>query len=377
MQEPKYAKFVPPQNCAPTKGDIESQSEAAGPSTARHSSSRRRQGCSHFDKCQTELLPIEAGSIALASLIQESYGVNRAERQEYEHIISGLQTEAYLRGHAVDVHRLAHYDAETKKLYISSFNGRVCRLDGKQIEQVSNGTDDVFFWDEPRWQPYEVQHQSKLAPLLDRLIFASANFASDYGLSVSDQQWLLSVWCRSQFFCSLLPTKPLLLVCGEKGGGKTLSLRKWLKLLFGAEADVTALERNKQDGFVAAVCSAPVAVFDNVDEHISWLPDHLAQLATGVTFKRRKYYTTNEAVEFQPRCFVALTSRTPKFVEGRDDVLDRSLVLRTERRERFASEHTQLRQISENRDLLWTELLQRPKSNCGFIEGQQRRKCPA
>jgi hypothetical protein len=149
----------------------------------------------------------------------------------------------------------------------------------------------------------------------------------------------------------------MVLVCGEKGSGKTLSLRKWLRLVLGHEAEVTALERSKPDGFIAAISSLPIAVFDNVDEDISWLPDHLAQLATGVSFKRRKYYTTNESVEFKPHCYVALTSRTPKFIDGRDDVLDRTLVLQTHRRAHFSTEQTQLATIAKKRNLLWTELL--------------------
>jgi hypothetical protein len=128
-------------------------------------------------------------------------------------------------------------------------------------------------------------------------------------------------------------------------------------MLFGAKAGVTALEKDKADGFVAAVCSSSITVFDNVDENIKWLPDHLAQLATGIKFKRRKLYTTNEAVEFHPQCFVALTSRTPKFIDGRDDVLDRTLVLWADRREKFLPESKGLQGISENRDALCTELL--------------------
>ena len=290
-------------------------------------------------------------------LIHSRYGINSAEQREFEHLISGLQTEAHLHGQEVEVRKLAHHDPGTGRLYVSRFNGTVYRLDGKQVRQVPNGTDGVFFWDDPTWKPYEIDRGQIKHELFEPLIVDSANFADADGLSVSDQRWLFSVWCLAQFFGSLHPTKPLLLVCGEKGGGKTLCLRKWLKLLFGAPADVTALERGRQDGFVAVVCSSAVAVFDNVDEHVSWLADHLAQLATGVTFKRRKYYTTNQSVEFRPQCFVALTSRTPKFIEGRDDVLDRTLILQTERRRKFSPEQAQLQQITRNRNALWTELL--------------------
>ena len=315
-------------------------------------------GYFYFEKGEApRLLAIQEDSVALGALIQDRYGINRAEQREFEHIINGLENEAHLRGLEVDVHLLAHYDTETGNLYMSRFDGWVYRLDGKQIRQVPNGTDSVFFWDDPAWKPYEIDRGQIKHGLLDTLIVNSANFADSDALTISDQQWLFSTWCLCQFFSSLHPTKPLLLICGEKGGGKTLCLRKWLKLLFGAEADVTALERGKQDGFVATICSSCVAVFDNVDERISWLADHLAQLATGVTFKRRKYYTTNQSVEFHPQCFVALTSRTPKFIEGRDNVLDRTLILQTERRKTFAPEQIQLKEIAKNRNLLWTELL--------------------
>jgi hypothetical protein len=319
------------------------------------------RGYFYFEKSPVpKLYPLHSDSIELAALISERYGINRAERREYEHALEGLRTECYLRGESVEVHRLSHYDRKSGRLYVSRFNGWVYRLNGWSIREVPNGTDGVFFWDEPSWQPYEVfrgKLRGKAIAGLKPLIFDSTNFSADGSLSVDDQRWLFSVWLRSHFFGSLHPTKPLLLTVGEKGSGKTLALRKWLKLLFGPCGEVTSLERDKQDGFVAAVCSQPVAVFDNVDEHVGWLADHLAQLSTGILFTRRELYTTNEEVKFKPQCFVALTSRTPKFITGRDDVLDRTLVLRAERRANFAGENALLEEIAKHRNSLWTELL--------------------
>jgi hypothetical protein len=314
------------------------------------------EGQFYFRKAETpRLFPIGA-NLAFMALISEQYGINPAEEREFKHVLKGLEIEAELRGEKVQVHRVAHYNRENRRLYVSRFNGMVCQLDGEQITQVPNGTDGVFFWDDPSWQPYEILPLAQEG-LVQRLIVRSANFCNTAGLSSFEQEWVFHTWCLAQFFGSLHPTKPILLICGEKGGGKTLCLRKWLKLLFGEGADVTGLERGKQDGFVAAVCSSSIAVFDNVDEHIGWLADHLAQIATGIKFKRRKYYTTNELVEFQPQCFVALTSRTPKFINGRDDVLDRTLVLHTSRRKQFSAENDQLRSIAVNRNALWSELL--------------------
>jgi hypothetical protein len=315
------------------------------------------EGHFYFRRSDTpKLFSIDADT-ALAAMIHDRYGINPAEQREFQCVVEGLETEAELRGEKTDVHRLAHYDPKTQRLYVSRFDGNVYRLDGHSINRVSNGADGILFWDNPNWQPYELIRGPLKRGRLEELILKSANFCHSDALTEQDQRWIFHVWCLAQFFGSLHPTKPLLLICGEKGGGKTLCLRKWLKFLFGTSADVTGLERGKQDGFVAAVCSSSIAVFDNVDEHIGWLPDHLAQLATGIKFQRRKYYTTNEAVEFQPQCFVALTSRTPKFIDGRDDVLDRTLILHTDRRQQFAPESDQLNSIAANRNALWTELL--------------------
>jgi hypothetical protein len=320
------------------------------------------RGYFYFEKEPApKLYPVTADSIELSALMSDRYGINQSERREYEHILVGLRNECYLRGLSVEVHRLAHYNRTTGRLYISRFDGWVYRLNGRSISQVPNGTDGVFFWDDSNWQPYKIfrgKLRGKLrAGLLKPLIFDSTNFSADGALSVDDQRWLFSVWLRSHFFASLLPTKPLLLTCGEKGSGKTLALRKWLKLLFGGSGEVTSLERDKQDAFIAAVCSQPLVVFDNVDEHVGWLADNLAQVATGISFKRRQLYTTNDPVEYKPRCFVALNSRTPKFIAGRDDVLDRTLVLQAERLTAYAGEDELLEDIATNRNSLWTELL--------------------
>jgi hypothetical protein len=295
--------------------------------------------------------------LALGAMIQDRYGINPAEKREFEHIVKALEIEAELRGEKAKTRRLSHYDPKTRNLYVSRFDGKMYKLNGKGIAEIENGTDGVFFWDQLDWQPYRLLSERHIKGALDHLVIQSANFCDSDGLSRVEQQWLFRVWCLSQFFGSLHPTKPLLLISGEKGGGKTLCLRKWLKMLFGPDADVAGLETGKQDGFVAAVCSSSIAVFDNVDEHVKWLPDHLAQLATGIKFQRRKLYTTNEVVEFHPECFVALTSRTPQFIDGRDDVLDRTLVLWTDRRNKFSPESNQLQNIADNRDVLWTELL--------------------
>src|SRR6185312_15031624 len=93
---------------------------------------------------------------ALDAMIADRYGINPAETRDFEHVLCGLNIEAESRGQDVEVHQLAHYDVHTGHLYISQFGGFVYRLNGETIEQVPNGTDGVFFWDDPTWHPYKV-----------------------------------------------------------------------------------------------------------------------------------------------------------------------------------------------------------------------------
>jgi hypothetical protein len=304
------------------------------------------------------LHPLNCDSLPLAAFIQQRFGLNRAETREYEHVLSGLQIEAFTNGRRVDIHQLAHYDSRKGLMYVSRFNGEMYRMDGCKLESITNGTDGVFFWDDPRWEPYAIKAIPQNPNRLDNLVLKSPNLVPSHGLSADDQRWLFKVWMFAQFFGSLQPTKPLFLICGPKGGGKTATLRKWLRLLFGGKAEVTALEQGKPDGFVAKITSAPIAVFDNVDERIKWLPNQLAQLATGLSFSRRVLYTTNDQVELIPDCWVGLTSRNPDFVESRDDLPDRMIILQTDRFPSFTPEGALLAELASKRDDLWTEILQ-------------------
>lgn len=313
------------------------------------------QGYFLFDDDLRRAFPLVKGSIGLAALMEERHGINASEKG-FQSVLSTLQSEAYLRGDKGELHRLAYYCRATQRLFVSRFDGSLYRLDGTSIKCLPNGTDGVFFFDNPNWEPYNYRPKVPRGQL-DRRLIEPINFADDCGLSVVDQRVLLKLWLLAVFFPSLHPTKILLMLLGERGGGKSLALRRIVRLIFGPKAELYSLERHKPDGFVAAVTSEPLVMFDNVDERISWLPDALARLATGTEFPRRQLYTTNEMVSFKGDCWLGLNARTTKFMENRDDLPDRTLVLRTKRIENFVGESQLLAEVAQHRDELWSELL--------------------
>lgn len=285
------------------------------------------------------------------SIIEDNYQINASET-EFKHLVESLRTEAELRGKRSHVYRFARY--QDGKLYVSRFNGQVYRLDGEKIDLIPNGEDGVLFYDDRDWTPYQYlgdQEGRYLYPLL----VDPVSFSTDAQLTQGEQKMLYLLWLYSLFFESLAVTKPILLFLGEKGSGKTSTLRWIIKWLFGPNCDVHSLVKQKEDGFIATVTSSYLAVFDNVDARVPWLNDHLATLATSGEMTLRKLYTTNEKVTYHPRVFLALTARTPQF--KRDDVVDRLLLLRVNRLESFKSEKKLLEERLEARDRLWTEML--------------------
>jgi hypothetical protein len=128
-------------------------------------------------------------------------------------------------------------------------------------------------------------------------------------------------------------------------------------MIFGQKVNLLSIEKDKQDGFIATITTDPVALFDNLDEHISWLPPALSRLATGVTFSRRRLYTTNEKVEFPGVSWLGITSRTLTFMDRQPDLPDRTLVLKLERFPERRPEEDLLSAVALRRNALWSELL--------------------
>jgi hypothetical protein len=313
------------------------------------------QGLFFFDAEQLRSLQVRHDEPGLAAILNRRYGINPKEHG-FGRVVADLVSEAYLNGRKIEIRRLAHYDREKKWLYVSRLDGHMYRLDGESITELKNGTDDVFFFDDPISQePY--RYATDIAPgELDRQLIDSVNFA-DGRLSKDEQRKLLKLWLMAVFFGSIQPTKIILLLLGEHGSGKTSALRRIQKFIFGPKADLLAIEKDKQDGFVATVTTDPLALFDNLDERVSWLPYALSRLATGVTFAKRVLYTTNQKANFPGVSWLGITARSVDFMANQPDLPDRTLVLETERLNDKQPEGELVSAVSQNRNAMWSELL--------------------
>lgn len=287
--------------------------------------------------------------------LNNRYGINRSE-SEFSYLMEELASEAYLRGRETEIRRFAFYDNSSHVLYVSNNINQFYRLDGEVVTLVDNGTDGVLFIDNPMLQPFEYLEGDEKGHI-KHLIIGQINFSTgdDSKLNLEECRFLFSLWLCALAFESLLPTKPILLLTGPKGSGKTSTLKFIGNWLFGKDFNVSTLSKDKEDSFISAISSQYFVAYDNVDGKIGWLNDRLATASTGQLIQLRKLYTTNEMLTFYPRCFLSLTSRTPKF--KRDDVTDRLLIFKMKRFEKFTSERELIAEILAYRNHLWTEWL--------------------
>jgi hypothetical protein len=285
-------------------------------------------------------------------LVIGKYGINRSE-QIFKYIHEELYREAFENGIRTEIHQMAFYDQDRHVLYLFNRGNQIYRITTQKVELVDNGTDGVLFISDRETEPFTVLPGEQGASPLDELLFSKLNFESDI-LSPPERTILFIIFFYAPFFASIMPTKPILTMVGEKGSGKTTTLRLAGMVYIGEKFDVTSLSNDPKD-FDAAVTNTPFVVFDNADQTKSWFDDKLAVASTGGSVQRRELYTTNKLIDFPIRAFIALTSRTPSF--RRDDIADRRIIMRLGRIRDFKSERQILKDLSRKNEKIMSELL--------------------
>lgn len=205
------------------------------------------------------------------------------------------------------------------------------------------------------YEPFKLVKPNETVNYFDKYIADSMNIDTDTGtLTAEEFKTLVRVWFLSTFFESIMPTKVLLVAVGEKGSGKTSTLRRIGIILFGSKYNVTPLPSKPED-FDTLVTNNHLVILDNVDTGKSWLNDKLASVATGQNIGKRKLYTDNEEIKLPTKTYLALTSRTPQFT--RDDVADRLIGIPFKRIFEFVPEGELIKDILDHRDEIMSYIM--------------------
>ncbi|MGH7179933.1 MAG: hypothetical protein ACREJC_21330, partial [Tepidisphaeraceae bacterium] len=175
------------------------------------------------------------------------------------------------------------------------------------------------------------------------------------GMTPEHQRMALTIWIFALAFPDLMPTKPLLILEGTQGSGKSAAVQL-LQLALMGEAKPMILSKNKEDDFGIMLLRSPLAVFDNTDSYIEWVPDAICAYTTLGYWVKRKLFSDADEVQIRPHAFIAVASKNPASFR-REDVADRCIVLRLERRKDFTPMQDIREEVLASRNLLLGEYI--------------------
>lgn len=305
-----------------------------------------------FLKDEKHLITLTDDSREFKNLLTK-WGVNASETL-FKYVKEELYVYCTEQAVNVDIHKFAYFDSENYVLYIYNASNAIFKITENSVTTIENGDEGVLFEELNDYTPFSLVSFDKGKNYLSEYLIKNLNLESDeYNIDVFK---LVEIWFYSLFFESIMPTKPIFVLIGEKGSGKTSFLRRSGQILMGEKFNVTSITSDYKN-LITLITNNYFVVIDNLDSPTTQINDALARISTGQVIKIRDYYTTNQQVDFEAKCFVALTSRKPQFT--RDDVADRLLCVFLKRFESFESENKLKANATKKRDEIMSYVISR------------------
>lgn len=296
-----------------------------------------------FLKDEKQLIILSDDSREFKNLLTK-WGINASETL-FKYIKEELYVYCSEHAEDVDIHKFAFFDSKNYVLYVYNASNSILKITENSITTIENGDDGVLFEELNDYTPFTLVDFDQNKNYLSEYLIKNLNLESDeYNIDVFK---LAEIWFYSLFFESIMPTKPIFVLIGEKGSGKTSFLRRSGQILMGEKFDVTSISSDNKN-LTTLITNNYFVVIDNLDSPTTQINDTLARIATGQVIKIRDLYTTNKQVDYTAKCFVALTSRKPHFT--RDDVSDRLICIFIKRFESFESENRLKANANKRRD---------------------------
>jgi energy-coupling factor transporter ATP-binding protein EcfA2 len=298
-------------------------------------------------------VPVTRSSTNLNVLLDTMFGLNPTE-DEHKYVTQHLMNYTAGLPETGEIASLSHYLPDQKTLLLHTGAKDVWRITPDAIEKVTNGHKDiVFLWSEqvinPQVEEYDTDdtwHDALFGMSLD-------NLASD-GVNAPQAMALLRAWYICLLMRNAIFSRPILAIFGQPGSGKSTLFKRVYALLYGPHKAVSGLGTAQE--FDYAMATDPFLALDNIDTWEKWLPDRIARAAGISEITRRKLYTDMDTVTLRLQAFLGITAHNPKF--GREDVLDRFIMITLERISNFQDETQIVQRILNNRDKYWGQIVQ-------------------
>ncbi len=267
-----------------------------------------------FDREQHVLMQL--ASDRFQSWLAFFTGLNRST-PAFDYVMASIEDEA-LAGKTSGITPEKYWTRRDSAVYISNGDGRLVKITAGGAEELDNGTDDVVFACGCTLAPWKLT--TPVDPFTTCSLWRSMKCSTPHGLDLL-RLWTLTVPLS-------LPCKPPLVMSGAIRSGKTAAARG-LFTLFGITEIIGKIQEGDagESGFWAVMNGGGLAVFDNVDSNIKWLPDALSAASTGGSSSKRRLYTDGDIAVLRPNAWPILTTANPMFASD-VGLADRLLVVR-------------------------------------------------
>lgn len=279
----------------------------------------------YFDSAKGVLYNIQSDEFK--SFLATETNVSR-ENKVYDFMMSLIEDMTMAESITPRVRPSKEWDRRNDVIYVSNGDSRMYKVTATGIEDVANGTDGVVFLRGATLLPFKIVDGPGVDPFAESMLFKNAS------LETPNDVMNCRLWTLNIFACHR--NKPILLVNGPRGSGKTFLLQG-IKQFLGIRTDgqlddsVTKMEHSDKgsDNFWIIIDKGRFEIFDNFDYKIKWADNDLQTASTNGSHKTRALYKTDVLVTQFARACVALTSNNAVFASEGGGLPDRIITLRT------------------------------------------------
>jgi hypothetical protein len=306
-----------------------------------------------------EVLSISKKSELLSTFLYHNFGVSCVSKI-FPHLLEVLKHDCFM-GDEICVTVFSHFDSEKGILFFPRTQSEmvVCKKEG--IEVVANGTNGVYLGNSGQFSSFQYLGQDFVGErsAIERLLFADLNCPENNAqfLNAREAAFILEIFFYLIPFAGAMETRPILVVHGQKGSGKSSLLKRMGKAFFGPDWNISLIPRSRRD-LETEFANIAFSCFDNVDRQLQKSQrDALAAITTGGGYRSRKLFTDSDQKSYSPRPLVSITSRDPAFTVEDDDIVDRAIIVKLETLAMVIPENELVSEVIKHRNEILTEMI--------------------
>jgi hypothetical protein len=306
-----------------------------------------------------DIYEISKKSELLSAFMFENYGINAASA-EYRYLLSVLHHSCFINIQT-KVKKHFFYDSAAGLLTFPLSRREIVICTEKDVKKVPNGTDGFFIKPFASFSEfsYKGQDEGQEGNNIFKYLFSDIHCSDKayWCLNKAEAAFLLEILFFFIPFANSMATRPILIIHGAKGAGKSSLLKRIGIAHFGPKFSLSLMPRSRRD-LETELENNIFCCFDNVDrDPRKSQRDALAANSTDAGFRARKLYSDSDQMSYSPRPLIAITTRNPAFSADDDDIVNRAIIINLATLQEVIPENELISNIEKNRDAVLSEMV--------------------